>query len=205
MLDLTPFSIPATHGDFPSTKALFQCFSKQTHPGTQVLPPTSTASFHWSCSAWLADSRAGCQQAQPNTVPVPSLCFTLIHSQSPKIRGLCLLFPNHLLPGSRHKQSNSANITFRVTGIIKLAECQTVAVKSTWIPCGGTARTKQSHCSIQGHSQRLLIFFYFKVTVFHSQLLVTLPGKEEIGINVLLSSPWFILLMEEEPQWFGLN
>lgn len=30
--------------------------------------------------------------------------------------------------------------------------------------------------------------FYFKVTVFHLQLLVTLPGKEGIGIIVLLCS-----------------
>lgn len=72
-------------------------------------------------------------------------------------------FQTHLLPGSGNKQSNSANITFRVTGIIKLTECQTLAVKSTWIPCRGTASTRQSHRSTQGHSQRLLIFFILKL------------------------------------------
>lgn len=131
VLDLTLFSIPATHGDFPSIKALFQCLSKQTHPGTQLLPPTSTPSLHWSCSAWLADSKAGGQQHSPAPFPFP-LCTP--HSSTANLPNAVVYvcyFQTHLLPGSRHKQSNSANITFRVTGIIKLAECQTVAVKST--------------------------------------------------------------------------
>lgn len=116
-------------------------------------------------------------------------------------------FLNHLLPGSRSEQSSSINITFRVTGTIKPAECQTRAAKSTWIPLGGTANCRHNRRPTQGHCERLLILFgCFKVTVFHSQWLVTLPNKERIIIIALVSSLiYFVYGRRSRMIWFKLS